>query len=175
MFHLGANMFKSKDFIFMDVVTVEGKKIGFIKDLLIDFNKGSVIGFEVSPYKFLHKNLSVLKEDIIYFNKHMVVKKIDKNRYLPLHSFVNMDVIDKCRNVFGMVEDITFASDSFEIKGIIVSSGFITNLLRGKRIILINELILGEENLLYLPNCENQLLKSMPHNFFVEGKVNEKN
>ncbi len=24
-------MFKSKDFIFMDVVTVEGKKIGFIK------------------------------------------------------------------------------------------------------------------------------------------------
>ena len=39
-------------------------------------------------------------------------------------------------------------SDTFEIKGIIVSSGFITNLLRGKRIMLINELILGEENLL---------------------------
>jgi len=167
-------MFKSKDFIFMDVVTVEGKKIGFIKDLLIDFNKGRVIGFEVSPYKFFRKNLSVLKEDIIYFNKRMVVKKIDKNKYLPLHSFVSMDVIDKCRNVFGMVEDITFSSDSFEIKGIIVSSGFIINLLRGKRIILINELILGEENLLYLPNCENQLLKSMPHNFLVEGKANEK-
>ncbi|MBZ9635641.1 PRC-barrel domain-containing protein [Clostridium sp. FP1] len=168
-------MFKSKDFIFMDVVTVEGKKIGFIKDLLIDFNREKVIGFEVSPYKFFHKNVSVLKEDIIYFNKHMVVKKIEKNKYLPLHSFVNMDVIDKCRNVFGMVEDITFTYDTFEIKGIIVSSGFITNLLRGKRIILINELILGEENLLYLPNCHNPFLKSMPHNFFVEGKAHEEN
>ena len=50
-------MFKSKDFIFMDVVTVEGNKIGFIKDLLIDFNKGKVIGFLVSPYKFFRKNL----------------------------------------------------------------------------------------------------------------------
>jgi len=168
-------MFKSKDFIFMDVVSVEGKKVGFIKDLLIDFNKGKVIGFEVSPYKFFLKNVSVLKEDIIYFNKHMVVKKVDKNKYLPLHSFVNMDVIDKCRNVFGMVEDITFTYDTFEIKGIIVSSGFIINLLRGKRIILINELILGEENLLYLPNCHNPFLKSMPHNIFVEGKVNEEN
>ena len=162
-------MFKSKDFIFMDVVSVEGKKIGFIRDLLIDFNKGKVIGFVVSPYKFFHKNVSVLKEDIIYFNKHMVVKKVEKNEYLPLHSFVNMDVIDKCRNVFGMVEDITFASDTFEIKGVIVSSGFITNLLRGKRIMLINELILGEENILYLPNCDEYSFKSMPHNFFTEG------
>ena len=168
-------MFKSKDFIFMDVVSVEGKKIGFIRDLLIDFNKGKVIGFVVSPYKIFHKNVSVLKEDIIYFNKHMVVKKVEKNKYLCLHSFINMDVIDKCRNVFGMVEDITFTCDTFEIKGVIVSSGFITNLLRGKRIMLINELILGEENLLYLPNCDEYSFKSMPHNFFIEGKANEKN
>jgi uncharacterized protein YrrD len=168
-------MFKSKDFIFMDVVSVEGNRIGFIRDLLIDFNKGKVIGFVISPYKFFHKNVSVLKEDIIYFNKHMVVKKVEKNKYLCLHSFVNMDVIDKCRNVFGMVEDIIFTCDTFEIKGVIVSSGFITNLLRGKRIMLINELILGEENILYLSNSDEYCFKSMPHNFFVEGKANEKN
>ena len=168
-------MFKSKDFIFMDVVSVEGKRIGFIKDLLIDFNKGKVVGFVVSPYKFFRKNVSVLKEDIIYFNKHMVVKKIEKNQYLSLHSFVNMDVIDKCKNIFGMVEDVTFACDTFEVKGVIVSSGFITNLLRGKRIMLISELILGEENILYLSNSDEYSFKSMPHNFFVEGKANEKN
>jgi len=168
-------MFKSKDFILMDVVTAEGKKIGFIKDLLIDFNKGKVIGFEVSPYKFFLKNVSVLKEDIIYFNKHMVVKKVEKNKYLSLHSFVNMDVIDKCNNIFGMVEEITFTRDTFDIKGIIVSSGFIINILKGKRIMLINELILGEENLLYIPNCNEYSFKSVPHNFFVEGKANEKN
>ncbi|MGH4119737.1 PRC-barrel domain-containing protein [Clostridium sp.] len=167
-------MFKSKDFKFMDVVTVEGKRIGFIKDLLIDFNCGKVIGFLVSPYQFFRKNVSVLKEDIIYFNKHMVVKKVEYNKYLCLNSFINMDVIDKCSNIFGMVEDITFTYDTFEIKGIIVSSGFIPNLLRGKRIMLINELILGEENLLYLPNCEEYSFKSMPHNFFVKVNTNEK-
>lgn len=167
-------MFKSKDFIFMDVVNAQGTKIGFIRDLLIDFNKGKVIGFMISPYKFFHKNLSVLKEDIIYFNKNMVVKKTEKNIYLCLHSFINMDVIDKCSNVFGMVEEITFTCDTFEIKGVIVSSGFVINLLRGKRIMLINELILGEENLLYTPTCNEYSFKSMPHNFFVEGKANEK-
>jgi len=153
-------MVKSKDFIFMDVVSVEGEKIGFIRDLLVDFSKGKVIGFVISPYKFFRKNLNVLKEDIIYFNKRMVVKKVDNNKYLCLHSFINMDVIDKCRNVFGMVEDISFTCDTFEIKGVIVSSGFITNLLRGKRIMLINELILGED-LLYIPSCDEYCFKSM--------------
>jgi uncharacterized protein YrrD len=166
-------MFKSKDFKFMDVVNVEGKKIGFITDMLIDFNKGRVIGFEVSPTKLFHKSVSVLKEDIIYFNRHMVIKKVEKCKYLCLRSFINMDVIDKCRNIFGMVEDITFAGDTFEIKGVIVSSGFITNLIRGKRIMLINEMILGEENILYLSNNHQYCFKSMPHNFFAEGKANE--
>ena len=168
-------MFKSKDFIFMDVVSLEGKKVGFIKDLLIDFNKGKVIGFEITPSKFLHKSISVLKQDIICFNKNMVVKKVDKNEYLCLHSFINMDVIDKYNNIFGIVEDITFTRDTFDIKGIIVTSGFIINLLKGKRIMLIKELILGEENLLYIPNCSEYSFKSVPHNFFLEAKANEKN
>ncbi|MCB2288245.1 PRC-barrel domain-containing protein [Clostridium sp. CS001] len=167
-------MFKSKDFKFMDVVSVEGKKIGFITDLLIDFNKGKVIGFEVSPTKLFNKKVSILKEDIIYFNNHMVIKKVEKNKYLCLRSFVNMDVIDKCKNIFGIVEDITFTGDTFEIKGVILSSGFIANLIRGKRIMLINELILGEENILYSSSNYQYCFKSMPHNFFAEGKANEK-
>ncbi|MGH4051360.1 MAG: PRC-barrel domain-containing protein [Clostridium sp.] len=168
-------MFKSKDFIFMDVVSAQGTKIGFIRDLLVDFNEGNVIGFLISPYKFFHRNLIVLKEDIIYFNKNMVVKKVGKDKHLCLHSFINMDVIDKSSNVFGMVEDITFTCDTFKIKGVIISSGFVTNLIRGKRIMLISELILGEENLLYTPRLNEYSFKSMPHNFFVEGKANEKN
>ena len=166
-------MYKSKDFKYMDVVNVEGKKIGVIRDLLIDFNKGKVIGVQVSPTKLFHKNVSVLKEDIIYFNKHMVVKKVVKEKYLTLHSFINMDVIDKCRNIFGVVEDITFSGHSFEIKGIIVSLGFFTNLLRGKRIMLIKELILGEKNILYFPCNGDYSFKTMPHNFLIEGKANE--
>lgn len=166
-------MFRSKDFKYMDVVNVEGKKIGIIRDLLIDFNKGKVIGVQVSPSKLFHKNVSILKEDIVYFNNHMVVKKVEKGKYLCLHSFINMDVIDKYRNIFGVVEDITFTGDTFEIKGVIVSSGFFTNLLRGKRIMLINELILGEKNILYFPCNKEYSFKSMPHNFFVQGKANE--
>jgi uncharacterized protein YrrD len=166
-------MYKSKDFKYMDVVNVEGKKIGVIRDLLIDFNKGKVIGVQISPTKLFHKNISVLKEDIIYFNKHMVVKKVVKEKYLTLHSFINMDVIDKCRNIFGVVEDITFSGHSFEIKGVIVSLGFFTNLLRGKRIMLIKELILGEKNILYFPCNRDYSFKTMPHNFLIEGKANE--
>jgi len=32
-------MAKSRDYIYMDVMNIQGKKIGYIKDLLVDFNK----------------------------------------------------------------------------------------------------------------------------------------
>ena len=59
-------MFRTKDFILMDVINIKGKKIGFINDIIVDFKSGEVKGFVISSYKLFQKTLSVLKEDIIY-------------------------------------------------------------------------------------------------------------
>ncbi|WP_010292908.1 PRC-barrel domain-containing protein [Clostridium senegalense] len=75
-------MYKSSDFIYMDVVNIEGETLGYINDILINFHKKQILGFSVTPYKLLRKNFNVLKEDIIYHNKNMVVKSINKGKYL---------------------------------------------------------------------------------------------
>lgn len=48
-------MFRSRHFYYMNVLDIKGRRIGFIKDLLIDFNRSSVIGFAVSSNSILKK------------------------------------------------------------------------------------------------------------------------
>lgn len=147
---VGDNMYRGKDFFLMDVNDINGKNIGFIKDILVDFNKGMVIGFVVSCYKFMRNNVSVLVDDIISFNNDMIVNKISKDRYLELSEIRNMDIINKFGEIIGITEELLFDKKNFKIKGLIVSMGFFRNFIGGKRIILINEIIIGEENILFL-------------------------
>lgn len=168
-------MFRSKDFILMDVVDIKGKRIGFIKDIIIDFHKGEVNGFIVSTYKLFQKTISVLKKDIVSFNKSMIISRWDRNGYLQLSNIRNMDIINKEGDIIGMAEDILFQEFTFKIHGLIVSTGFIKNILSGKKILLMNSVILGEGSILNISNSTNVDFVSIPHKLFKEVQYNEKN
>lgn len=163
-------MFRSKDFILMDVVDIKGKRIGFIKDIIIDFHNGEVKGFIVSTYKLFQKTISILKKDIVSFNKFMIISRWDKNSYLQLSDIINMDIINKEGDIIGMAEDILFQEFTFKIHGLIVSTGFIKNILSGKKILLMNSVILGENSILNISNSTNVDFVSIPHKFFREVK-----
>ncbi len=167
-------MFRTKDFILMDVVDIKGKKIGVINDIILDFNSGEVKGFVISSYKFFQKTLSVLREDIISFNKAMVVGKCIKNRYFTFSKIKNMDIINRYGEIIGMAEDILFHEFTYKIQGMVVSTGFIKNLLVGKKILLVNSIIVGEESILYYENKANIDFISVPHKLFLEDKCYEK-
>jgi uncharacterized protein YrrD len=167
-------MFRAKDFMLMDVVDIRGRKIGFIKDIVIDFHNGVVIGFMVSSYKLFQNTVCVLKEDIVSFNKSMIVNKLTKKQYLGFDNIKNMDIINSHGDIIGMAEDILFKEFTFKIHGVIVSTGFIKNLITGKKILLINNLILGEANILYYINKDNIDFISVPHKLFAGEKHNEK-
>lgn len=161
-------MFRSKDFILMDVLDIKGKKIGFIKDILIDFNNGEVIGFEASCYNLFQKSINILKENILSFNKSMVIKGYSKETFLKFSNFKDMDIINANGEIMGMVEDIIFHEFTFRMQGIILSAGFIKNLMSGKEILLINSLILGEKSVFYHNSKKNINFLSMPHKLFSE-------
>jgi uncharacterized protein YrrD len=167
-------MFRSKDFILMDVVDINGKKIGFINDIIIDFNHREVKGFVISTYKLFQKNLSVLKEDIISFNKAMVVGKCVKNKYFTFSSIKNMDIISRYGEIIGMAEDILFQEFTFRIHGLVASTGFIKNLLIGKKILLINSIIIGEQSILHYSSETKINFISVPHKLFLKDKCYEK-
>lgn len=168
-------MYRTKDFTLMDVIDVNGKRLGYIQDLLLNFNKRKVIGFNLTSSSLFKKNLNIMIEDIVSYNSTMVVTAVKKGSFLKFSDIKGMDIRDKKDNIIGMIEDILFDEKHFSIKATVVSTGFITNFISGKKIILVNDLVLGEQNLMFNEKNDNLNFSSLPHKLFVEEDIDEKN
>jgi len=166
-------MFRSKDFSFMEVVHIRNNRVGFIKDLLINFHNKRIIGFEISSYDIIKKTINVMEKDIISYDSSMVIKNTSRGENLCFKQLKGMDIIDINGNMIGMLEDFLFEENQFVISGAVVSSGVISNYIHGKKILLMEELILGESNILWVNKCNTLNFSSMPHKVILkEGECN---
>jgi uncharacterized protein YrrD len=156
----------------MDVKKVCGKRIGFIKDIIIDFNLKRVVGFKISSKSIFSKNESVLREDIVAFDKYMVVKYSTKSSGLMFKQLKNMEVVDCESNIVGMFEDLII-DELLEIKAILISLGTVRNILEGKKVVLVKDIIVGEESILLIKNKDKFNFISSAHNF-IGVDTNEK-
>jgi uncharacterized protein YrrD len=104
----------------------------------------------------------------------MVIDKIRKNKFFTFSKIKNMDIVDIYGDIIGMAEDILFHEFTFKIKGLVVSTGFIKNLLVGKKILLVKSIIIGEQSILYYSNNAKIDFISVPHKLFAEEKCHEK-
>lgn len=157
-------MFRAKDFILMDVKNTKGKKLGYIKDILINFNINQVVGFSLANYSFFGKELKVFKEDIIAFNEYMIVSRSLKKEAFSFSKLKTLDVIDVKGNIIGVVEEIIFNKENFKIKGLILSTGFMKSMSIGKRVIIPKEFIVGDDNILFYSNDANSTFYTKIHN-----------
>ena len=156
-------MFKTRDFYFKKVYNIKGKKIGIIEDLYIDFYLGKVVGFKVSNSILFSKNNYVDMQDIIDIGEDVIINSIRKGEGLTFKEIKYMEIIDTLSNIKGVLEDIIIDIQDYSIKAIVISSGLIDKMIKGKQIILLNRCILGEKYILYTGN-EGISFKSMPHN-----------
>lgn len=163
-------MFKTRDFYLKKVYSVEGKKIGVIEDLYIDFYYGKVIGFEVSNHSLFSKKNYVNIGDVIDSGDDMIISSINRGTGLKFKQIKDMDIIDTLGNVKGVLEDLIIDTQDYSIKGIVITSGLLDKMIKGKEIILINRCILGEKYILYTGN-DGILFKSMPHNMEKQNAV----
>jgi len=156
-------MFKTRDFYFKKVYDIKGKKIGIIEDLYIDFYLGKVVGFKVSNSMLFSKKNYVDMQDIIDIGEDVIINSIRKGEGLTFKEIKYMEIIDTLSNIKGVLEDIVIDIQDYSIKAIVISSGLIDKMIKGKQIILLNRCILGEKYILYTGN-EGVLFKSLPHN-----------
>ncbi|EKQ53760.1 MULTISPECIES: PRC-barrel domain-containing protein [unclassified Clostridium] len=156
-------MFKTRDFYFKKVYNMNGKKIGIIEDLYIDFYLGKIVGFKVSNSLLFSKKNYIDMEDIIDIGEDIIISNIRKGEGLNFKEIKYMEVIDTAGNVKGVLEDMIIDIRDYSIKAIVISSGLVDKMIKGKQIILLNRCILGEKYILYIGN-EGVLFKSMPHN-----------
>ena len=153
-------MFKSKDLYMKNIYDLNGKKVGTSKEILIDFYTGRVLGLEINTFGF--KNDYVDIKDIIQIDEEILIKKVSEIKGIRFSDIRDMEVIDRLGNSKGVVEDLLIEEESYDIKGIILNSGIIDTLLKGKEVILINNSVLGEEYILYLGQ-PNIVFKNVPH------------
>jgi len=158
-------LYKTRDFIFKDVVNLSGNLLGFISDIILNFNDKRVQGFVVTPNSLFKKSLNIFLEDVVSFSSILVVTSINRKKSLQFGDIKGMNVVDKKGHLIGIVEDMLFHKKTFLIKALILSVGFISNFIDGKKVLLMDDLILGEKNLLYRGESENLNFSNSPYKF----------
>ena len=71
-------MFKWRDFYLMKVYNSKNKYIGVVEDISIDFNKGIIEGFTISPASIIKKHTFVSSDAIVSIDKVMRIKETSK-------------------------------------------------------------------------------------------------
>jgi uncharacterized protein YrrD len=134
----------------MNVCDLNGKNLGFINDLILNLQEKKITGFELYCRKFLNNNVTVLCNDIVCFDKCMIVKEIQnaKTKYLNFKEICNTDIVNEKGQIVGLAQDILIDENNFIIKGIVVSKGIINDFICGKKIILIDQLCFGDRSIL---------------------------
>lgn len=156
-------MLRFKDFYLKKVYKNSGKKIGIVEDLCIDFFNEKLVGFKISTNNLFSKKNYVSKENVISIGRNIVINKIEEKNTLCFKEIKDMEVIDTSGSIKGTVEDLIIDSENYDIKAIIVSSGLIDKMIKGKQIFLLSDCILGEKYILYTKS-QKVSFKIMPHN-----------
>lgn len=166
-------MLKSKDFILKNAEKITGKKIGFIHDILLNVNKHEIIGFSLISKKLFSKNVYVLKENIIYFGDKLIFTEFEKGDFLKLSDIKGFEVIDLEGNIIGVLEDILVSEEGLRIIGVVVSTGLIENFIEGKKIFLLDEIILGEKSIFMFNSNKDFNFYTKPHFTFLGDEKNK--
>lgn len=163
-------MYRKKDFLLMEVYNENDKRIGFIKDVLVQLSEEKVLGFVLTSYNLFKGCTHVLKEDIIYFQENMKVRKESKGEEEHFSNIKSKYVIDEMGSILGFIEDIVFTED-FKINGIIISTGYISNFLYGKKIVLPKDLRVLEDKIIYKNKKSKINFTSLPNNIIKEENI----
>jgi len=156
-------MFRIKDLYMKNVYDLNGKRLGLSKEIYINFNRGEVLGLGIGNYSIRNRNNYIFTKDIVNVDTNILARNsIKRDGGLKFSDIRDLDVIDKDGNPKGAVEDMLIEEESFSIKGLIISSGLIDKIISGREVVLINDVILGEDKILFLGGT-GVVLKNIPH------------
>ena len=156
-------MVKWRNFYLMKIYDSKNKYIGVVEDVSIDFNKGIIEGFTISPASIIKKHTFVSSDAIVSIDKVMRIKETSKFKGLKFKEIKFIDIINANNKLIGVLEDLIIDKEEFSIKGLIISSGIFDKMFKGKEIITLKHCILCDDYILYNGN-ERIKLKTLPHN-----------
>lgn len=156
-------MYRVKDFYNKKIYSIQGKKLGVIKDIYLDFHSGIILGFEVNSYSFSNKKNYLDISDVISIDDEVICNELKKGEGLKFSEIKDLEVTTKDGDIKGEVEDIIIDKDSYRIKGIILGTGIVDRMLGGKEVILVQKCVLGDDFIVYLGESGVRV-RNLPHN-----------
>lgn len=156
-------MVKWRNFYLMKIYDSKKKYIGVVDDISIDFYNGVVKGFTISPVSIFKKHTYVSVDSIISVDESMQIKNTCRFEGLKFKDIKYMDIINSEKRLIGVLEDLIIDEKTFEIKGVIISSGIFDKMFKGKEVITLKHCSLCDEYIMYNGNSTVKL-KTLPHN-----------
>lgn len=123
-------MVKWRNFYLMKIYDSKNKYIGVVDDISIDFYNGVVKGFTISPASIFKKHTYVSVDSIISVDEIMKIKNTSRFEGLKFKEIKYMDIINKEKKLLGVLEDLIIDEKTFEIKGMIISSGIFDKMFK---------------------------------------------
>ncbi|WP_297631861.1 PRC-barrel domain-containing protein [uncultured Clostridium sp.] len=151
-------MIRTKFFYMKKVYTKEGKYLGVVEDLAIDFFNGNLIGFKISVTSFISKKNFINIDKIISIDENIIVEENEKRDSLYFKEVKGLEIWNLQGHMLGVFEDLIINREKNSICGIILSTGIIDKIINGKKVLLIEDCVLGEDSIIYIGN-ENIELK----------------
>lgn len=141
-------MHRKYNFMSMEIYNLKGKKNGVVCDISLDFREMSICGFHVESSIPFKNKAFISKNDVVYYSDDLIAKKFTKVFGIAYSSIENMDIYNLEGEILGIVNDIIVDED-LKLIAVIISSGFLKDIFDGRRILLVKDLIVGDENIVY--------------------------
>lgn len=167
-------MMRSRDFMFANAYSVDGKKIGRIEDILLNFDNGTIEGFRINKGSIFNKSICISKENVVCISSKLIVKEEEyKGYFIEFKNIKGMEAVNVGGLILGDIEEIIFDEMNLNIKGIVISKGIFDNIMSGKKVILQGNYIIGKNNLICLAKQEKFNFVRTFHNVTMEADKNE--
>jgi|GEM_PF-5379512 len=153
-----------KDFKHLDIYNFRHKKIGFSKDIVVDFYKWKIVGISISNSSFFSKKNGFLRNKILdadFERGKITIKDIEVLYGDTFSKIKGIEIVDNSECIVGILDDL-FIDDNFRIKAILISCGIIMNFIEGKRVALTEDLKYTSKYIKLNKSIEETLI-SMPH------------
>ncbi len=153
-----------KDFKHLDIYNLHEKKIGFSKDIVVDFYKWKVVGITMSNSSFFSKKNGFMQNYISnadFENEKITVRAIDSIKGDTFSKIKGIEIVDNSKCIVGVLDDL-YIDDDYKIKAILISCGLIVNFIEGKRVALTEDLKYNSKYIFLNKKIEDTLI-SVPH------------
>jgi uncharacterized protein YrrD len=147
------------------VIDEGGEKKGIVENCIFDKKRKRVYSTIVIMRTPMVHSYILKFNDIKHLGDNLMIKGklfpvdrsvIAKNSTIMLNNYIDRTIIDSQGNAIGEMKDAIIEEDTGIVKAIICSSGFVEDMMEGRKVILVDkETIFGKDKIIIKDNAIN--------------------